>query len=440
MFTTVTSVLEDSHRARVSGLSEMVIRRRLGIIAQLVEEYSMDVSIRLVPSAGNLADTLTRIPRSWITKVCATSAVTDDSVIRDIQEIHNKSHLRVDRTLFLVRKCLGHSISRKIVEQVVNSCNTCRMVDPSPVRWDHGRLSVSKVWGRVAVDITYVKNLPYLSLIDCGPSRFAIWRRIRNESADEVIRQLRQIFLERGAPGEILMDNGPCFISQKTGRFIREWGVTPIFSCAYKHSGNGIVERNHRTIKRMVARSGGSVEEMVFWYNNTPNWEGNVPACGVFRYSTSLPGESTRQLTTKASRLDGLNPYRVGERVYVKPPNAGCTTSWKEGTITDIIADVVVEVDGRNRHIADVRRIVRDKKGEESVREIELLARNGSNGESGNESREDDESEEEDDISSSDGEVRSTQSNDPPDGRERSRPIRERAPPKWLADFYVDDP
>ena len=105
----------------------------------------------------------------------------------------------------------------------------------------------------------------------------------------------------------------------------------------------------------------------------------------------------------------------------------------------------MVEVDGRNRHIADVRRIVRDKKGEESlldqsVREIELLARNDSNGESGNESREDDESEEEDDISSSDGEVRSTQSNDPPDGRERSRPIRDRAPPKWLADFYMDYP
>ena len=108
----------------------MVIRRRLGIIAQLIEEYSMYVSIRLVPSAGNLADTMTRIPRSWITKVCATSAVTDDSVRRDIQEIHNKSHFGVDRTLFLVRKCLGHSISRKIVEQVVNSCNTCRMVEP----------------------------------------------------------------------------------------------------------------------------------------------------------------------------------------------------------------------------------------------------------------------------------------------------------------------
>ena len=161
-------MLEDSHRARVSGLSEMVIRRRLGIIAQLIEEYSMDVSIRLAPSAGNLADTLARIPRSWITNVFATSAVTDDSVMRGIQEIHNKGHLGVDRALLLVRKCLGDGISRNLVEQVVNKCNTCRMVDPSPVRWDHGRLSVFKVWGRVAVDITYVKNLPHLSLIDCG--------------------------------------------------------------------------------------------------------------------------------------------------------------------------------------------------------------------------------------------------------------------------------
>ena len=78
------------------------------------------------------------------------------------------------------------------------------------------------------------------------------------------------------------MDNMPSFIDQKTRRLIRERGVTPTFSCAHKHSGNGVAERNHRTIKRMAARLVGSAEEMVFWYNNTPNWEGTVPAFGVF--------------------------------------------------------------------------------------------------------------------------------------------------------------
>ena len=107
--------------------------------------------------------------------------------------------------------------------------------------------------------------------------------------------------------------------------------------------------------------------------------------------------------------------------------------------------DVAVEDDARNRHIADVRLIVGDKKNEESqldqcVREIEFMARSDNSGDSENESRIEEESEEEvnkGDSSSSDGKVRSAHSDDPPAGRVRFRPIRDRAPPEWLADFYV---
>ena len=78
------------------------------------------------------------------------------------------------------------------------------------------------------------------------------------------------MFLKRGPLEEILCDYGPCFKSAKMRSFLSHWGVSVVFYCAYKHAGNGIVERNHRIIKRMVARSGQGVEDMVFWYNNTP--------------------------------------------------------------------------------------------------------------------------------------------------------------------------
>ena len=50
------------------------------------------------------------------------------------------------------------------------------------------------------MDITYVEQRPYLSVIDFGPSRFVIWRRLVNETADAVVRLLEKIFLERGTP------------------------------------------------------------------------------------------------------------------------------------------------------------------------------------------------------------------------------------------------
>ena len=39
--------------------------------------------------------------------------------------------------------------------------------------------------------------------------------------------------------------------------------------------GNGVVERNHGTIKRMAARSNNSVLDMVHWYNTTPKYGTN---------------------------------------------------------------------------------------------------------------------------------------------------------------------
>ena len=55
IFGWVRSVLEDTKRPKVGGLSEMVVWR-LEIVAQLKQEYELDSSIKLVRSAENLAD------------------------------------------------------------------------------------------------------------------------------------------------------------------------------------------------------------------------------------------------------------------------------------------------------------------------------------------------------------------------------------------------
>ncbi len=132
--------------------------------------------------------------------------------------------------------------------------------------------------------------------------------------------------------------------------FLAEWGVEQVFSCAYRHSGNGIVERNHRTIKRAAARSGRSVEEVVYWYNNSPMSNGVIPAEALYRYRPRLRGEKT------GGDQKNLNSrFSVGDMVYVKPPNGRCTSVWKPGRVTKIVSSQTVEVDGVNRHVADLR-------------------------------------------------------------------------------------
>ena len=48
----------------------------------------------------------------------------------------------------------------------------------------------------------------------------------------------------------------------------------------------------------------------------------------------------------------------VGEEVWVKPPNARCTTQWQKGQVTGINSRNNISVDGMPRHILDIRRVI----------------------------------------------------------------------------------
>ncbi|XP_067933222.1 uncharacterized protein [Watersipora subatra] len=177
----VRSILVNSKRPKVSGLSEMVIKRRLRSISQLVMKYHIKMTIQLVPSTSNKADELTRVPQKRLNSAYLAVVTLDDKT-REVTTLHGKHHLGVEKTLYLAQRVGGQNMNEKVVKQWVDFCNQCRRVDPISVKWNHGRLSVDK-------------------------------RRLPNETAAAVAKELNRIFLERGAPDEVLCDNGPCFRS-----------------------------------------------------------------------------------------------------------------------------------------------------------------------------------------------------------------------------------
>jgi len=248
VFSWVKSVLDDTRRPKVSGLSEMLVRRRLWLLRELVDEYGIAISMEFVPSEKNRADILTRVPQAWLRRICV--GVEQKCGVEELWLVHKEHHFGIERTHYLAEKRFGCKVNRRDVENIVQSCQQCKSIDPHPVTWKHGKLSVDGVWQRLAANITFVEGRPYLSVIHCGPSRFAIWQRLQNQTASAVTQSLERIFLERGPPEELLSDNGPCFNSSVTKTLFDKWGISHINSAAYCHSGNGIVERNHRTIKR----------------------------------------------------------------------------------------------------------------------------------------------------------------------------------------------
>ena len=99
------------------------------------------------------------------------------------------------------------------------------------------------------MDITHFEGCHYLSLIDCGPSRFAVWKRLRRQDSASVIELLEVVFFERGAPSELLTDNDTAFRSKMFQKFAEQWGIRIHFRCAHDASGNGTV------VKRIAAKN-----------------------------------------------------------------------------------------------------------------------------------------------------------------------------------------
>ena len=96
-----------------------------------------------------------------------------------------------------------------------------------------GSLAVEESWRRVAVDVTHYGHQLFLSMVDCGPSRFAIWQRLQTESAANIVAQLQSVVVERGPCDELLMDNSTAFRSAAVERFPDEWGISLRFRAAY---------------------------------------------------------------------------------------------------------------------------------------------------------------------------------------------------------------
>jgi hypothetical protein len=361
------SALLGAKRVKVSGMSELLVRRRLGLLRETVDEFKLSVAVTFVESCKNRADILTRVPKFWLKREAnrcnqsdvlvdpyCSSTNSDEHCAISVQDLHCAHHFGVDRTLYLA-KLADSTVEADEVRDCVRNCMRCLSIDPSPEQHIEGVLSVAENWVRLAMDVTHYGGKAYMTLIDCGPSRFAVWREVRSENACDISRNMDEIFRERGPPSQILLDNSTTFRSRAVLDVSQKWNVCLRFRAAYRPSGNGIVERHHRTIKRMAARSEGSPLDAVFWYNlaaKRAQDASSAPCKEVHTYEWRHPAVKP----TLNEDMDGVS-LKVGDAVFVKPGNSTCTTNWTKGEVTGVTSRNNVSVDGIPRHVLDVRRI-----------------------------------------------------------------------------------
>jgi len=218
---------------------------RLGIVKELVADEKLRIQPQLVKSAENKAGILTRVCMKWLKSPTVCSALS----VSEVRERHNKHHFCFKKTKYFVQ-AENEETPDSLIQGVINDCTSMQIN-----RSRFNPLGCAKKWERIEMDVTHFNRAPYLTMIECGPSRFAIWLKLKSEEAKQVALVLDEIFHVRGPVSELLLDNSPCFRSQWIKEVCEKWSVILIFRCAYRPSGNGIIERNHRTIKRAAVRA-----------------------------------------------------------------------------------------------------------------------------------------------------------------------------------------
>ena len=354
----IKMTISEEKRVKTKGAAEMLVKRRLGVLKGLIEELNLSVNVQFVNSGCNKADILTRVKRGWLHNPEEEDDMKEEAACAtacDVKKLHDRHHMGVERTWFLAKK-IDPSVTKNKVKEVVKNCIRCQSIDPAPVTHEGGDLGVNENWTRLAIDVTHYRNQPYLTILDCGPGRFAIWRLMKNETAAAICTELDQIFFERGSVEEILMDNATAFRSEEMKRLLDRWAINPFFRAAYRPSGNGIVERNHRTVKAMAEKGSGNPIEAVYWYNTAPRDRqktDSVPRASIFKTEWRVPGLTPNVETEEPERAT----VEVGEEVWVKPPNSRCTSQWTRGIVTKVNSSNNVEVRGVPRHILDLRKV-----------------------------------------------------------------------------------
>ena len=140
----ISDAISGRARLRTKAHGDMLIRRRVDLIRQLVSEFQLTLSVQLVPSSENRADRLTRIPKEWVREgaadehlesceeseesarlCCAADATTgqDGAVsaptLAAIKCVHEQAgHPGVRRTLYFARRELSKRVTRPQVQAV----------------------------------------------------------------------------------------------------------------------------------------------------------------------------------------------------------------------------------------------------------------------------------------------------------------------------------
>jgi len=176
---------------------------------------------------------------------------------------------------------------------------------------------------------------------------------VRTCTARVVIDKLTEIFTHNGYPKTIVSDNGAQFVGKTFTKWLVVNGITHVKSSPYHPQGNGVVERLHRTLGAIVAKTTGA----------RGNWASVVPRALYFL--RAAPSEAT-----------GLSPFLVKQGWEPATPLSLLYETWLDEELEGLdLMEFVAENSERVEMLRDSATLKLRETGDERKKRWDIKAK-----------------------------------------------------------------
>ena len=174
----------------------------------------------------------------------------------------NFGHQGRNKMLMLLRPHFYWPNMSRDCRDFVRGCARCQVIDksiPKPQTMVE-RTVVTQPFQDMAIDL--VGPFPtavggYKHMLTCidSASKWPEAIPVRTTTTKVIIRCLIEIFSHCGFPVRLTSDNGSQFVSKVFKKWLRDKGIEHSRATPYHPQGNGVVERLHRTLNEVVAKT-----------------------------------------------------------------------------------------------------------------------------------------------------------------------------------------
>ena len=142
-------------------------------------------------------------------------------------------------------------------------CQTCQEYMPSQ---SHEQLKPTEVptdkWQILGTDLFSIGQDNYLIVADYF-TKYPYVEKLPNPASSEVVvNATRHLFGQFGIPRKMISDNGPHCSSKVYSDFARDWNFCHETSSPRYPQGNGFIERQIQTVKRVIKKAQQSNQDV----------------------------------------------------------------------------------------------------------------------------------------------------------------------------------